>query len=57
MRLKPGRALGRLLAIKQMTAGEYLINSSTGDKENGLEVYLNGAAWLVVKDMDRISLL
>lgn len=30
MRLEPGRALRRLLVIRQMTAGEYLINSGNG---------------------------
>lgn len=56
MRLVSGRAL-RLLAMKLMRAAGYLISSGVGDRENGLEVELNRAAWLVGKNMDRVRLL
>lgn len=56
MRLVSGRAL-RLLAMKLMRAVDYLISSGVGDRENGLEVELNRAAWLVGKNMDRVRLL
>lgn len=56
-RLVSGRARWRLLAIKPMRAGKYLISSGDGDRENGLEVELHKAAWLVGENTDRVRLL